>query len=247
MMLDELLDRASITPNCDVDCFPSASDFTESKLAVSLGSSRVDVAGADAGKGTIGVDSPVYLGVGQNAPPTGAPAVIRITGPITRCLYGATIAAGDRLRMDPATSRMVPFDCDSGDGHTHRIVTRIVRRVVYVTDEKGEAITGADPGDFVTTLERDDTGSLNPTSETVTVSEIGSGRYYVSFTPAEFSMYLLTVEFPDCIVTPPGFQVDAPGYGGTPVELSMKLITGRALVAGVDGDEGVMLLQTQIF
>jgi len=249
--LDEILERAANTPNADIDCFPAASDFTEAKVAVSVGVTRyIDPVDAGVGMTTPGSDGPVYMGIGQNAPITDGPSVVRVSG-ITKVLYGATIAVGDRLKLDGATSRVVPFDCATGDGHTHARTPAIVRRVVYLTDDLAGPIAGATLGNFTATLEWDDAGSILTASETVTMSEIGGGRYLASFTPDQFAMYILTIEYEDGgvkgIVTPPGFQFDAPSYGGAPVELSLKMIVGRALVAGVDGDEGLMLIQPQIF
>jgi hypothetical protein len=250
--LDEVVERAATTPNTDIDCFMSGADMTEAYIAMSLGADlSVNVVGADAGMTAVGVGGLVYIGVAGNAPPLGSPGLVRLAG-LARCLYGATVAKGDFLKLDPTTSRFVPFDCWSGDGHTHSFTPAIVRRVVFLADETGGAITGADAGDFTLTLEWDDAGSLNAASETVTVTEIGGGRYYVDFTPTNFAhMYMLNIEYESGgskgIVSPPGFQLDAPGYVASPVETSLKLIAGRALVAGVDGDVGLLLIQPQIF
>ncbi len=185
--------------------------------------------------------------------------MIRVPGPIARCIYGATVAFGDRLTIDPLTSRLVPFDTDAGDGHTHNGANVIARRVVMLTDYGDNPITGADTGtpgvdtgDFAVTVQWDDAGSLNPTSDIVTITEIGSGQYFLAFTPLNaHAMYLLTVQYTASgikgVCRPDQFQFDAQLALTTPRGLSLKMVVGRALKDGGDGDEGLVLLQPQFF
>lgn len=249
--LDEVIERAANTPNADVDCFAAAADFSQALVAVQVGVTRhMEPVDSGSGMSTPGVDGPVYLGIGQNAPVAGGASVVRVAG-ITKCIYGGVVAVGDRLTLDGATSRVVAFDAGQV-GHTHSIESSIVRRVVTLTDVEGKGIPGADTSHFVATMEWDDHGSLLPASESVTFTEISDGRYYLAFTPLNpRAMYLLSVAHSDYaatgLVTPPDFQFDAPSYASFPVELSIALIVGRALVAGGDGDVGLMLIQPQMF
>jgi hypothetical protein len=249
MTLDEIMDRASVTPNADLDCFLAGEVVSSQRLAVSLDPTHaVRLIDADGGLAPIGTDGALYLGQAQNAPPEGCPAVVRIAG-ITRCIYGADIAVGDRLALDVATSRLIPFDTDYGDGHHHTEAIAIIRRVVYVVGSfDGLAATGVS-GSLSTSLQWDNGGSFSAAGETVSVSEIGSGEYLVSYTPDNVATnYRLRVSSPaDYVVTPAEFQDTSTARVGAPSAATLKLIVGTAITSGADGDEGYMLISRQIF
>jgi hypothetical protein len=93
------------------------------------------------------------------------------------------------------------------EDHRHALVPSAlaltVRHLVYVADADGKAKTGAT---LSTALHYDD-GTLHAASETVAVTEIGSGDYRVSFVPTvRGAVYRLRVTSSTDIVTPGEFQ-----------------------------------------
>jgi len=195
-------------------------------------------------------------GILQNAPELGV-AIVRYGG-ISKAVYGATVAVDDILVIQPTTGKVIPLAYGS-QGHVHAVSIRILRRAIYLVNDYGVAITGADTGtpgvttgDFTVGMHWDDAGAFNAASEAVTITEIGSGYYWLSFTPTQYgSAYVITVEYADGgdkgIVTPSMFQevpfVDLLG----PAAISSKTIIGQALVAGVADEIGLILVRPQLF
>ncbi len=84
-----------------------------------------------------------------------------------------------------------------------------VRHVFKVVDIVGAVVTGLVTGNFTLTLQRESSGSLVSASETVSVTEIGSGLYWVDYTPtADVGVYYLTIAHATHIVDPASFQDD---------------------------------------
>jgi len=82
-----------------------------------------------------------------------------------------------------------------------------VRHIIEVRNVSGVPVTGLVQANFVVTLRRQDSASLVSGSETVTITEIGSGGYWVTYTPADAAaLYLLTVTHALHIVTPDRFE-----------------------------------------
>ena len=252
MDFDEMLSRSG-SPNAEVDCYLSGDTFSVLPLAAAIDvDNTVKLIDSGAGLGPSGSVPPVYLGYAQNAPAPGSPAVVRVSG-FTRVIYGGTVAVGDLLRLEPSTGRVIPFSISGGDGHVHDLLISIIRRVVYVVDDNAIQAWGVAPGNFTTVLEWDNAGTLTGASEAVTVTEIGSGEYMVSFTPTTSdAMYRLRVSCnPDGvhrgICEPQEFQMISSARVLGPVEGSLQLIIGQALVSGVADDVGLMIIRNQIF
>lgn len=70
---------------------------------------------------------------------------------------------------------------------------QLLQTVFSVTDLFGVAVTGLADGAFTKTLKRLSSGTLAAAAETVTVTEIGSGDYYASFTPTYTGIYTLDI------------------------------------------------------
>ena len=87
-----------------------------------------------------------------------------------------------------------------------------VRRIITVTDYAGAGVTGLVAGNFTFALKRHDPSddTYDVSAETVSITEIGSGQYWVHFTPtAAAVLYVLAITPPtDNIVGPGELQID---------------------------------------
>lgn len=252
---DEILDRAQITPNVDVDCFPAGADLS---ALPSIGVHLDEGATIQLDDPTVGFSGSgqptLFLGFAKNAPTEAAPSLTRIAG-FAPVIYGAIVAFGDLLRFSETPGdegRVVPWDVGT-DGHTHISAPDAVRRVVYVTDDVGNARTGVDPANFQTSLQFDDAGTLTPSANTVTVTEISGGEYWVEFVPDNPGMlYRLRVSclydgVNKAIVTLNEFPSTMTASLGVPRADSLRMILGQAMVAGGAGDPGIVFLRPQVF
>lgn len=240
MSLHDQLKGANPSPNLDI-VLPAGEDAS---AALHL-AARVD---AMFGKLISSSGSPLYCGVQQNAPVEGGALVSRIAG-LTVVIFGETVAVGDRLIFDETTGKAMLFDF-AAMGHTHGATAQVVERVFFLTDEVGERITGADPADFTFTLERSEPG-LTSAPETITLSELSAGRYLVSFTPdLAGALYILSIAHEvggaKSIVTPQEFQLTTTATLGAPTSMGGQ-IAGRAWTSGDVDEQGLMLIERQVF
>ena len=85
-----------------------------------------------------------------------------------------------------------------------------IRHVFEVVNpDTGATVTGLVTEDFTLTLKRESSGSLASATETVAVTEISDGLYWVTYTPtADLGVYYLTVDHASYICTPAQFQDD---------------------------------------
>lgn len=72
-------------------------------------------------------------------------------------------------------------------------VDTVLRDSLYLTDDAGTAITGADTNDFTSTA----TLMGSATTATVTVSEDANGFYFVDYTPDRLGVWRVVVEYDD--------------------------------------------------
>lgn len=249
MTFDELIDRSSLTPNVDIDCFLSDDTFPAPDLAVTIDAGgAIRLVDSGGGYAPIGGGTP-YLGQTRNTPPPGSPSVNRIAG-FARCVFGAAVAVGNRLRPSHTTGRMIPFDPDNGDGHDHLVTVLPVRHLIFVSKDGASPWTGLVDSDFEKTLQWDNGGAFAAASETVTVTEVSAGEYLVEYTPGTPVMYRLRLRGQaggaGAIVWPPEFQEVAPKSYGSINAAALTLIAGFALTAGGDGDAGVMYVERQL-
>jgi len=252
MDLDELLARAANTPNADIDCFVAGDDLSAAAgLVVSVDADKTVRLCSSLGMGIPTARPAPLMGYAQNAPAPGYPVVLRVTG-MTRCTFGGAVEVGDVLTFDETNQKVISWFA-SGLGHAHVSVIPAVRYVVEVANDVGIPIPGIDPALFETTLQWDNSGSLDAASETVTVEEISGGEYRVSFEPENLGyVYRLRVRCKSDsvnydVVTPGEFQAQSMARYGQPSELSISQIIGVAMSSGADGDPGLMVLGKQIF
>jgi hypothetical protein len=250
MDLDELLSRASNSPNADVDCFVAGDDLSAvAGLAASVDDVKTIRTPTDPGIGAPGSRPAPYLGYAMNAPTPGFPALIRVAG-MARCVYGDTIEVGDLLTFDPTTGKIIPLGASFG--HQHDGAIRTVTHFVYVVGGDNLPATGIDPADFETPLQWDNAGSLANGSEVVTVAELGDGIYSVAYTPSLAGLIFRLRVFCNpggsgyVPVTPSEFQDMGVATYGQVAQSSVAQIVGIALEAGADGDRGLVLMRPQI-
>jgi hypothetical protein len=254
MDIDEMLARAAISPNVDVDAFAAGDAFSTGALGVAIDVdklARTLVAGS--GLGPSGPAPQVFLGHAQNAPGVGGPVVTRMTG-ISRVVYGDAVSFGELLQPEPSTSRVIPWTWGT-HGHTHAANSSPQESVlVRVVDSFGAGVTGLDNTDITVRQWQRVGGTIseNLASTTVTEDGGGDGWYEIATTSILYlnSPHRLSIEpvDPTYIITPPEYAwTPRPDTSGPPVQDATALVIGVALVAGVADDVGLMLIRPQMF
>ncbi|MDX1388946.1 MAG: hypothetical protein R3344_07130 [Acidobacteriota bacterium] len=129
-------------------------------------------------------------------------------------------------------------------------LNQVVRRLVNVVDLANAPVTGLTAGSFTFTLQYHDTSddTLDTASETVSVTEIGSGAYWITFTPtASASLYRLKIDPVSAlhIVNPGEFQIridTGMAAAGGPYLTTRANVKTAFDIGGTDDDDRIDLL-----
>lgn len=129
------------------------------------------------------------------------------------------------------------------------LLNQAIARIVTVRDiDSGAPIIGLASGAFAFTLQRLDAGALISSPESISLAELGSGRYELTFTPTEAAtLYYLSVSManPQNSASPFEFQEDVLGFASAPgpylTTLSMLKI--RLGIASSDVQWDAVLMQ----